>query len=455
LFAKETSPAGYTYLGAFPNTPMDAANLLGPRTGGTQRTIFSGYVQDKIDVLEDTLHLTPGVTIQGSQASDTNDFAFAVPGCAEKYCYFQSQRWDREVLPFFNVSYDFDKILPPLKGLSVYGSFGNSALYAPVTDFGPNTAGPPPSASIVHMYEAGVKYNISNIVISADYFYQKVDRDFGYFSFQSGPETGLADYNDNGQREFKGEEAAITWQVTPSIQLFGNVSHLSAKYLTSGFAFDTVAEDQYGIELKGNPVSGIPDWLSTFGVDYSKNSVFQDSDNVNIRITGQYTGHQYTTTDYGGSDYLNQSINFLGLEPLNYKPYSCVNKATAAAEGLPTVETSCAYTRYNQITGATVTQTNGGGISPFAVFNLDATYTLPTPFLPIVKKVTFDANVQNIFNAHFFQYFYAQIPPGSCGTIKTGPLTGAAANNYSCSPEFQDGIPGQPFGVYFTVTARF
>jgi iron complex outermembrane receptor protein len=470
LIAKETEPTGYAYLGAFPQSE-GPNNVAGVETGGVQRTIYSTYIQDKIDILEDTLHVTPGVTIEGTQSSYLNDYAFGslqAPaygpngyfsglGTATKidqYGYYKANKWDREYLPFFNLSYDFDKILPPLKGLSVYGSFGDSALFAPVGDFGPNTAGPPPSASIVHMYEAGIKYNIANLVLSADYFYQKVDRDFGFFSFQSGPEDGLTEYSGDGQREFKGFEASATWQVTPSIQLFGNVSHLLAKYLTSGFASDTVAEDQYGIELKGDPVSGVPDWLSTFGVDYSKNSLFRDNDNVNIRITGQYTGHQYSTTDYGGTDYLNAGINFAGLEPLNFTPGSC-GALPSNPTAVQKIESSCAYTRYNQITGATVTNTSGGGISPFAIFNLDATYTLPTPFLPIIKRVVFDANVQNIFNQRYFQYFYAQISPSSCGTIKSGPLAGAAANNYSCSAEYADGIPGQPFGVYFSVTARF
>jgi iron complex outermembrane receptor protein len=463
LLAKETSPAGYEYVGAFPNTPQTPQNEYGVRTGGTQRTIYSGYIQDKIDILDDTLHLTPGGTVEGTQSSLLSDFAFGsklAPAYGpngyfsglgdniDQYGYYKAEKWDRVYLPFFNVSYDFDKILPPAKGLSIYGSVANSALFAPVGDFGPSKASLPPGASIVHLYEGGVKYNVSNLVLSADYFYQKVDRDFGFFAFQSGPDQGLADYTGIGQREFKGFEAAATWQVTPSIQLFGNVSHLLAKYLASGFALDTVAEDQYGIVQKGDPQTGIPDWLSTFGVDYAKKSLLMDNDALNVRVTGQYTGHQYTSFDYGGDAYTSVP-NFAGLEPLNYTPGSC------GPIGPIPLESSCAYIRYNQVTGATTTNTKSGGISPFAVFNLDVNYTLPTPYMPILKKVTFDANVQNIFDQRFFQYFYSQISPANCGTIKTGVFAGLPANNYSCTPQFQDGIPGQPFGVYFSVTARF
>jgi iron complex outermembrane recepter protein len=223
------------------------------------------------------------------------------------------------------------------------------------------------------------------------------------------------------------------------------VSHLLAKYLQSGFALDTVAEDQYGIVTKGDEQTGIPDWLSTFGADYARKSLFLDNDALNVRITGQYTGHQFTSFDYGGNAYLNVP-NFTGLEPLNYN----------GCPGNPGTTGACyAYTRYNQVTGATTTNTTSGGISPFAIFNLDVNYTLPTPYMPILKKITFDANVQNIFDQKYFQYFYSQISPANCGTFTSGPFVGLAKNNYSCTPQFQDGIPGQPFGVYFSVTARF
>jgi iron complex outermembrane receptor protein len=447
LFAKETSPLGQNYLGVTQQVAQTPENLSGylPEgfDGGTQRTIFQGYIQDKIDMLDDTLHLTPGGTVEGTASSLRGSQVF--DGETGQFVNYKANKWDREYLPFFNATYDFDKLLPVAKGLSAYGSFGNSALFAPVGDFGPNTAGPPPSASIVHLYEAGLKYNTPNLLISIDYFYQKVDRDFGYFQFQSGPQNGAAEYSGYGQREFKGEEGAITYQLTPAWQLFGNFSHLKATYLTSGFAFDTVAEDQYGTEYKGDPVSGVPDWLANFGADYSRKSTFMDADAVNVRVSGTYTGHQYTTYDLGGTDYLT-SPSFAALAPLNFN----------GCPGNPGTTGACsAYTRYNQVTGATVTNTNGGGISPFAVFNLDLNYTLPTPYLPVLKKVTFDLNIQNLFDQRYFQYFYSQISPNNCGTFTSGPFKGLAKNNYSCSAQFEDGIPGQPFSAFFTVTARF
>jgi iron complex outermembrane receptor protein len=475
LIAKETSPTGpasddgvlgQEYFGGTPNTPQDAAHAFGDEEGGTWRIIYQGYAQDKIDLFGNTLHITPGFTVEGTYSGDAGDAVFLSKDSAgfgpngffgpnsvtnggtgtniDRYGPYKATKWDRDWLPFINVSYDFDRILPAAKGLTAYGSFGNSALFAPVGDFGPNTVAEPPYASIVHMYEAGVKYDTSTLLIALDYFYQKIDRDFGFFNFQSGPQNGESDYTNFGQRESKGVEGSVIWQVTPALQLFANFSHQLTKYLTNGFAFVTVAEDQYGISLKGDPVSGIPDWLSTFGADFTHRNEFTDGDTVDARLTGQYTGHQNTTYDLGSNAYTTVP-NFPGLAPLNY----------TGCTGNPATNTGClAYTRYNQVTGSTVYDPHGG-ISPFAVFSLDLSYKLPTPQLHYVKNLTFDLNIQNLFDQRYFQYFYKQMSPGSCGTIKSGPFAGLAANSYSCSPSFGDALPGQPFGAFFTVTARF
>ncbi len=438
LIAKETSPTTRLYLGATPNLVGTANNLapnypvgpFGGFDGGTERTIFQGYAQDKIDLLNNTLHLTPGVTLEGTFSSFNQSAIYNPP--LSVFQRFKSVKWDREWLPFFNVSYDLDGILPALKGAQLYASYGESSLFAPVTDFGPNTAGPPPSASAVHMYEAGAKYNISNLALSADYFYQKVDRDFGFYTAQSGPEKGFSIFNDNGQREFKGVEASAIWQVTPNIQLFGNFSKTLAKYLKSNFGFATVSEDQFGIDLKGAPVSGIPDWISTFGVDYTQKSLLRDNDGFEFRVGEQYTGHQATTYDIPGDAAV---PNFPGLGPVG----PCVP---------PGIGSGC--TRFAQLSGATVYDPHGGN-NPYWVTNLDVNYTLPTPMLPVLKNVKFDLNVQNLFNDHYAQYLFKQVSPSACSATASNPV----ASQYNCTPSFSDEIPGQPLSIFFTATAHF
>jgi outer membrane protein OmpA-like peptidoglycan-associated protein len=117
---------------------------------------------------------------------------------------------------------------------------------------------------------------------------------------------------------------------------------------------------------------------------------------------------------------------------------------------------------FSAVSGATVTDTKPqDGISPFVLWNLDLNYTLPTPGIMFLKKVKFDLNIQNLFNHMYFQYFYHQISPANCsnagnnGTVPSGIYKGVPLTNYSCTPEFADGIPGEPFSVIFTVSARF
>jgi iron complex outermembrane receptor protein len=452
IIAKETSPTTRLYFGATPDLQPNPDSLapfypIGPFggfDGGTERTIFQGYVQDKVDLLDNSLHLTPGVTLEGTYSSFQQGYVFNPP--VGEYENYKATKWDREWLPFFNISYDMDQITPMLRGVTAYGSYGESALFAPVTDFGPNTAGAPPSASIVHMYEGGVKYNSPVLALSADYFYQKVDRDFGFYTAQSGPEAGFSIYNDNGQREFKGVEAAGIWQVMPDLQLFGNFSKTLAKYLASNFGYATVSEDQFGIDLKGAPVSGVPDWLSTFGADWTRKSSLVDGDVFGVRIGEQYTGHQATTYDISG----NADVpNFPGLAPLDPQ-FPAEPGTNALLRQCQSTNPSTSCTRFAQLSGATVYDPNGGN-DPYWVTNVDLSYTLPTPMLPVLKTVKFDLNVQNLFNAHFAQYLFKQVSPAACSATPSNPV----ASQYNCTPSYSDEIPGQPFSVFFTVTAHF
>ncbi len=444
LFAKETSPTTRSYFGGTPDVPQTPQNLDvafgggsgGGYGGGTQRTILQAYAQDKIDLFDNNLHITPGVTLEGSFSSirQSETFDFAAGG----FVPYKATKWDRDYLPFLNVSYDVGKILPRAAGLSVYGSTGQSALYAPVADFGPNGNGAPPNASIVHLYEGGARYDTSNLLLAVDYFYQKIDRDFSYFTNVSPPQTGLSLYSDVGEREFKGVEGTVQWQVTPELQLFGNFSHVLAKYLQNYFAYVTVAEDQFGIAFKGAPIAGVPNWLSTFGLDWSRRNSLADQDDFNLRFGATYTGRQAITYNLEGDS---PAPTFPGLPP----PVGVCTVQSAQSANPPP---ACA--RFAELAGATVYDPHQA-LPPFAVFNLDMTYTLPTPSLVPLKSVDFDLNVQNLFDRHYFQYYYVQISPGPCPATPANPV----ASPFGCSPNFAQGIPGQPFSVFFTATAHF
>ncbi len=447
LIAKETSPIFPTYAWGTPDVPTTQANEVGALyggevDGGTQRTIYQVFAQDKIDMVNNTFHVTPGVTFEASNSSfDSGSVYGGIPTAAEAanpYCQaggpcnfgaYSATLWDKDILPFVNVDYDLDKILPPLKGVSLYGSYGESALFAPVADFSPNTFGlTPPSAAIVHMYEGGAKYNISTVSLSADYFYQKIDRDFGFFQYQSGPLEGLAAYNNLGQRQFQGQEASVIWQVTPRWQLFGNASHIIAKYLKTDIGSVTIQEDQFGDVIRGTPITGVPSWIATVGVDYDRHSWFLHGDEFHARFEGQYTGRQSTSYDVNG---------FQNLGPL------------------PSVPPYGTYGYYSFTNGATTYDPNGG-IEPYVIFNLDLNYSMPVKQLGVgyLKKLDFDLNIINLFNKQYYQYFYRQITPTAAGDFTSGPFKGEPIGQYN-GAEFADGLAGQPFSATFTVTARF
>lgn len=448
LFAKETSPGatgtnslGASWLGTTPEFPLTPENLVTGFDGGAQRTIYQAYAQDKIDLIQNTLHFTPGVTLQASDSSmlgskilngtPVGDFANSdyctTYGCS--YGSYKAHKWDRTWLPFVNVAYDLDKILPAARGVSLYASYATSAIFAPIQDYGPNSipgAGPP-NASTVHMYEAGVKYNRSNLSLSLDYFYQHIERDFGFFQYQSGPFAGQEIYSNNGQREMKGFEASGIWQATPRWQFFGNVSYTLAKYLATTLSSVTVQEDQFGLAIRGAPITGVPDWISTFGVDYDHHNLAIRGDDLNVRFEGQYTGKQQTTYDVTG-------LTNIGAIP-GVAPYGT-------------------YEYYNATAGQTVYNPNGG-IAPFAIFNLDVNYKLPVRNAGPLQRLDFDLNVLNIFNTHYFQYFYNQISPASCGNFTSGKFKGQPISNYGCTPSFDDALPGEPAAITFTIAARF
>ena len=459
LVAKETSPYVPIYSGVGSSVAQTSANLLPNFSGGLSsfdggeyRAIYQGFAQDKIDLFHNTLHVTPGVTLETTSTGDkTSELFGGTPSAAElatPYCTAQAaagspcaigsykvSRFDRIWLPFANVAYDLDRVLPAAKGTSLYGSFGESALFAPVSDFAPTIVGTTPYPAVVHLYEAGVRYNTSNVSLSADYFYQHVTRDFGFFQFQNGPDAGREEYTNSGQREFKGQEISAVWQVNPHWQLFLNGSHILAKYLQTALEFTTVQEDQFGLGIRGSPISGIPAWISTFGVDYDHKSVFLQGDEAHIRFEGQYTGRQYTTIDVSPG---------LGTGP-NIGP-------------LPGVAPFGTYQYYSFSSGSTITN-NNNQLAAYIVFNLDANYSLPAKYFQggFLKKVDFDLNILNLFNKQYYQYYYAQISPGAFGNFPANAppqFAGQSRSPYS-GLQFQDALPGEPFAATFTITARF
>jgi len=63
--------------------------------------------------------------------------------------------------------------------------------------------------------------------------------------------------------------------------------------------------------------------------------------------------------------------------------------------------------------------------------------------------------VQNMFDQHYYAYYYKQISPNACGNFTSGPFKGQPISDYGCTPEFADALSGEPASVTVTISAKF
>jgi len=377
LVAKESSEQSQ-YIYGSPNMPEINGYNSTQFGGGAQRSVYMGYVQDKIDLLHDKLHILGGLRATGAYSSNINQVNYGI------YNPYKLQNYSRSGDPYIGVSYD----LP--EHLTAYGSFGKAEVFAPVSDYQEGSSGTTvaPGAETVHLYEGGVRYDTPKLYLNVDYYYQKVNHAFGFFDDFA---TNEQIYGNPGTELFSGWEMAAQYQVTPELQIFGNGSYNRAQYLTSYSAFDTIAEDQFGYAYRGTPISNVPNWLANFGFE-------EDRGPFSARVTGQYTGREYTTYDI-------------------------------VAPGNPILN------------GATITNTNF--LNPAnVVFNVLLTYKMKVNY-GALKQLDFSINAQNIFNEHYYNYYYSQLLPQGGQYGRPG------------EPAVASALVGPPASVMFDVSAKF
>jgi len=142
--------------------------------------------------------------------------------------------------------------------------------------------------------EIGFAYNDQKLSTSINFYYMifndeivkkgQVDR-FGQ------PITGNVD-----ETVHSGIELQAIAKLTDEFDIFGNVTFSNneikkGKYYLSGNDF---------IELNGNSISGFPDVLANFGIQYNRNNLF-------LKLTGKYVGKMYSDNfDNKLKEYLNR-----------------------------------------------------------------------------------------------------------------------------------------------------
>jgi iron complex outermembrane receptor protein len=313
--------------------------------GGEQRSVYIGYISDKIDLLNNKLHIEPGASVDAAYTSTLT----------QMNSYYQNtkyQNYTKVAQPYLGVSYDAPFHLVP------YAAYGKSSLFAPAAYYAGGISGLPgttnaPEPEIVHMYEAGLKYDTARVYLSADYFYQQIS---DAFSFYENYDLGQYYYANQGGYVMRGVEVAGKVRVTPEITLSGNGSWNSAKYTSTNYGFVTLSQDQFGYVYKGTPVSNVPDYLFNVAADYDKGPWA-------TRLWGTYTGREYITTDI--------------LTPND--PDS-------------------------SLSGATTTDTNATN-PPSFVLNFVASYKIPVHTNKL-KSLTLTFTALNILNLEYYTYKY-------------------------------------------------
>jgi iron complex outermembrane receptor protein len=329
--------------------------------GGAQRSAYVVYAQDKIDLLDDHLHILPGARVTAAYTSNIQQVVYGVYGPG-KY-----QNFSKIGEPYLGISYD----LPD--HLVAYGSYGKGSLFAPANYYSQGLSGLPgttnnPKPEILHVFEGGLRYDTPRLYLNVDYYYQKIDDAFSFY------DNYLIDqeyYANTQALLYRGEEMSAEFRVTPTLSIYGNASHINTDYLKTGAAFVTLQQDQYGYAFKGTPVSNVPDWTANFGVDY-------DSGPYSARLSAQYTGREYETYD-------------LVAYPLETNP----------------------------LNGATVTNTAILNPANFLV-NLLLSYDVPLPASSRIKNLNVTLNMENILDEHYYVYRYSS-DTASAGVYSINP----------------------------------
>lgn len=351
LIAQETSgPGGGNYFyGSLDMPEIYGYNSYGnpgfPGNQKQQRTVYSGYFSDKINLLSDSLHIEPGVTISGVGTSNyvpVNQYG-SPPNA------YTLSNYDKEILPYLGISYDLThKIV-------AYASYGKGARFAPVQDYvlGPNgstTVAPGPET--VNAYEAGVRYVGKHLYLNFDGFWQNMH---GMFSFYTNYLTGFSQYANVGEEQMKGFEFAGKYEIDPEWTVSGHLSYTAANYMNDFSANVTPFEGQYGYVFAGDPLASIPNWLAGLRVGYHRH-------NFHAALIESYTGPQVTTYD------------------------------------LPPTES-------NPLLQDATTPNPGVRLDPYFLTNLQASYKIPI-HEDHLSSVTVSLNVDNLLDNHYYLHYY-------------------------------------------------
>lgn len=294
LIAHETGTNAQYIYGSLNMPEINGFNAF---TYGTResRTVYSGYIQDKIHLLHNTLNIEPGVTITGVA---TNNYVPQNIYDTPPYGYALSS-FNKALDPYIGLAYDLSR------SYIAYASFGRGTRFAPISDYtlgvtGSTTVVPDPE--YVDAYEAGIRYLGKRLYVNLDGYFQHVKDSF---SFTTIPAEDFSFYNNGGSEELYGLELSSKYALTHHLDISTNLSYNKTRYLSSYFAEDDPSASSYGYVAAGQPEADVPNWLANAAVTYHKGSF---SGTLDASYTGSETAlKEMPTTDdvvlNGVSDY--------------------------------------------------------------------------------------------------------------------------------------------------------
>lgn len=356
LIAKESTSPNYAdfWYGNLNMPEVYGYNNYSPPGLKEQRTVYTGYISDKINLLHNTLHIEPGVTLTGVQTS------VAAPASAFYYQYYGNvspaynlSSYNKEILPYLGVSYD---ITPKI---ITYASYGKGARFAPVADLEPNVSANgkittlAPNAETVNAYEAGIRYVGKHLYLNFNGFLQNMH---GMFEFYTNYSTGVSMYGNIGEEQMKGLELSAKYQINRNLTIAGGASYVDAQYMNSFYANVTPFEGQYGYAFAGNPLVASPNWLGNINLNYHNH-------NFHAGITESYTGPQVTSMD---------------INP-NIDPSSPLADATTPNPSLR--------------------------LDPYFLTNVNASYRVPI-HEDGLSSVTVSLNIDNLLDNQYYSHYY-------------------------------------------------
>ncbi|MDR7928834.1 TonB-dependent receptor [Acidithiobacillus thiooxidans] len=348
LIAQETSGPGNNnsyYYGSLNMPEIYGYNSLSDPNDKSQRTVYSSYVSDKINIINNKLNIEPGITLTG--VSTRNYVAANLYGSPPN-AYILSN-YDKEILPYLGLSYDVTH------KFIAYASYGKGARFAPVVDYVLGPTGSTtlaPGAETVNAYEAGLRYVGKHLYLNFDGYWQNMH---GLFSFYTNYTTGYSLYSNIGEEQMKGLEFSGKYELNPEWTVSGHVSYTDAQYMNSFAAADTPFDFQYGYVFAGDPLPDVPNWLAGLHIGYQKH-------NFHAALIESYTGPQVTTYD------------------------------------LPQSES-------NPVLQDATVPNPGVRMDPYFLTNFQASYKVPI-HKDHLSSVTVSLNIDNLLDNHYYQHYY-------------------------------------------------